>query len=77
MAPPYNSFLFVTWSGGGNVLPTLSIARELAARGHRVRVVGPRSLAGVVCAAGCVFVPFARAPQRTASPRSSSDESQR
>ena len=33
----------VTWDGGGNVPPALAIARELAARGHGVRVLGHRS----------------------------------
>ena len=31
----------VTWDGGGNVPPALAIARELAARGHGIRVLGP------------------------------------
>ena len=48
MAPPGYRFLFVTWNGGGNVLPTMGIAGKLAARGHQVRVVAPRSLAGAV-----------------------------
>lgn len=60
-------FLFVTWNGGGNVAPTVGIAAKLAARGHRVRVVGPRSLNEAVQAEGCSFVPFAHAPDRTRS----------
>jgi MGT family glycosyltransferase len=67
MALEGHSFLFVTWNGGGNVPPTLSIARKLVARGHRVRVVAPPSLASVVRAEGCAFVAFARAPDRTRS----------
>jgi UDP:flavonoid glycosyltransferase YjiC (YdhE family) len=67
MAPTRHSFLFVTWNGGGNVAPTLTIAGKLAARGHRVRVVAPRTLAGAVRDAGCDVVPFARAPERTQS----------
>jgi hypothetical protein len=67
MAPPRHSFLFVTWNGGGNIPPTLTIAGKLAARGQRVRVVAPRTLGGAVRDAGCAFVPFARAPERTQS----------
>lgn len=32
--------LFVTWDGGGNLPPALLLGTELAARGHRVRVLG-------------------------------------
>jgi UDP:flavonoid glycosyltransferase YjiC (YdhE family) len=67
MALRGHSFLFVTWNGGGNVPPTLSIARKLVARGHRVRVVAPPSLAGAVRAEGCTLVASARAPDRTRS----------
>jgi hypothetical protein len=42
MALEGHSFLFVTWNGGRNVPPNLSIARKLVARGDRVRVVAPR-----------------------------------
>lgn len=33
-------FLFVTWEGGGNQWPTLTIARALMDRGDRVRLAG-------------------------------------
>ena len=36
----------VTWDGGGNVPPALAIARELAARGHGIRVLGHRTQRG-------------------------------
>ena len=68
MALRGHAFLFVTWNGGGNVPPTMAIAAKLAARGHRVRVVGPGSLTDAVHTAGCSFVPFSRAPERTRSP---------
>ena len=68
MALRGHAFLFVTWNGGGNVPPTMAIAAKLAARGHPVRVVGPRSLTVAVHTAGCSFVPFSRAPERTRSP---------
>ena len=35
---------FITWDGGGNVAVALGIATRVAARGHRVTVVGPNSL---------------------------------
>ena len=34
---------FVTWDGGGNLPPTLGIARELQRRGHAVGVIGEES----------------------------------
>lgn len=39
------SFLFVTWSGGGNVNPVLAMTARLADRGHAVRVLGSADLA--------------------------------
>lgn len=35
-----SSVLLVTWDGGGNVPPLISIAAELAGRGHDVRILG-------------------------------------
>ena len=60
-------FLFATWDGGGNVLPTLAIARQLRGRGHSVRVLGPRSLQLQVEKAGCAFSAYARVPHRLSS----------
>jgi MGT family glycosyltransferase len=60
-------FLFATWDGGGNVLPTLAIARQLRGRGHSVRVLGPRSLRLQIEGAGCEFSAYARVPQRLPS----------
>lgn len=60
-------FLFATWDGGGNVLPTLAIARHLRERGHFVRVLGPRSLRLQVEGAGCAFSAYARVPHRLPS----------
>jgi UDP:flavonoid glycosyltransferase YjiC (YdhE family) len=57
---PTRSFLFVTFEGGGNVPPVLGLARRMAARGHRVRVLAEPCLRGVVEAAGAAFVPFER-----------------
>ncbi len=51
----------VTWDGGGNLPPTLAIARELAARGHGVRVLGHRSQRSTLEAAGLAVVPSVQA----------------
>lgn len=56
-------FLFVLWDGGGNAAPQLSVARQLVAGGHAVRVLGPRVLAARVAAAGAAFVPYRHAPE--------------
>lgn len=55
-------FLFATWDGGGNVPPTLALARQLLGRGHSVRVLGPPSLRLRFEGAGCVFTAFERVP---------------
>jgi UDP:flavonoid glycosyltransferase YjiC (YdhE family) len=57
-------FLFTTWEGGGNVPPVLTVARRLAAGGHRVRVMSDRCDRAEVEAAGAAFVPWHRAPSR-------------
>lgn len=50
--------LIVTWDGGGNVAPALLIGRELAARGHGVRVLGHPTQEADVLAAGLRFIPY-------------------
>ena len=55
-------FLFATWDGGGNVPPTLALARQLLARGHAVRVLGPPSLRLRFESAGCVFIAYECVP---------------
>src|SRR6516165_8640421 len=45
-------FLFLVWDGGGNVPPVLSLGRQLAARGHRVRVLAPPTVEERIRAAG-------------------------
>ena len=55
-------FLFATWDGGGNVPPTLALARRLLGRGHSVRVLGPPSLRLRFESAGCVFAAYERVP---------------
>lgn len=57
-------FLFTTWEGGGSVSPVLTAARQLAARGHRVRVMSDACNRPEAEAAGARFVPWTRAPSR-------------
>ncbi|WP_448004033.1 glycosyltransferase [Agromyces bauzanensis] len=56
-------FLSVLPLAGGNVSPTLLIARELESRGHRVRILGHAGLVPEVERAGLArgFEPFERA----------------
>jgi UDP:flavonoid glycosyltransferase YjiC (YdhE family) len=54
-------FLVVTWDGAGNLVATLGIARELAARGHDVRVLGHRSIDARCGVYGWRFQPFRHA----------------
>lgn len=55
-------FLFATWDGGGNVPPTLALARQLLGRGHSVRVLGPPSLRRRFEGAGCIFAAYESVP---------------
>jgi UDP:flavonoid glycosyltransferase YjiC (YdhE family) len=56
-------FLFVLWSGGGNVPPQLTLARRLVARGHRVRMLAPAVLRDAIVAAGIEHVPYRAIPE--------------
>ena len=51
-------YLFVTWEGGGNVSPVLSLAAKLIGRGHRVSVLSEPCLKARVDAIGATFLPF-------------------
>ncbi len=51
-------YLLATWSGGGNVPPTLAIAAELVRRGDTVRVIGHDDQRVAVEAAGLRFEPY-------------------
>jgi MGT family glycosyltransferase len=57
-------FLFVVWDGGGTVPPELALARRVAAAGHQVRILAPRSLQTKVEGAGCSFLAYRRSPDR-------------
>lgn len=58
-------FLFVLWDGGGNIPPQLALARHLAERGHRVRILAPRVLRERIEAAGCIYVPLTYVPEHS------------
>lgn len=58
------NFLFTTWEGGGNIPPVLTVARQLRARGHRVRLMSDRVNAEDAAAAGLEFHPWQTAPSR-------------
>jgi MGT family glycosyltransferase len=62
-------FLFVLWAGGGNVPPQLTLARRLAARGHRVRMLAPAVLRESIEAAGIEFEPYREIPEHDESVR--------
>lgn len=57
-------FLIALTAGGGNIPPTLSVARELLARGHEVRVITDPVLEPEVRAVGAEFVSWTTAPHR-------------
>lgn len=50
--------LVVTWDGGGNLPPMLGIARALADRGDRVRVLGHRIQREAIESTGLPFSPI-------------------
>ncbi|MGH7686073.1 MAG: glycosyltransferase [Candidatus Dormibacteria bacterium] len=56
-------FLISTWDGGGNVPPAMALGARLRRRGHEVRVISSRSLAGVAAGAGLDFTPLRRVPE--------------
>ncbi|MDQ8202918.1 nucleotide disphospho-sugar-binding domain-containing protein [Pelagicoccus sp. SDUM812003] len=58
-------FLFTTWEGGGNVAPTLTVARKLADRGHLVRFMCDESARKATLEHRRIaFMPWRRAPNR-------------
>lgn len=66
--------IVVTWDGGGNVPPALAIARELAGRGHGIRVLGHPGQRNAIEAAGFEAVATRRARDfRAGDPHSSRD----
>jgi UDP:flavonoid glycosyltransferase YjiC (YdhE family) len=61
------TFLFAVWAGGGNVPPQLALARRLAARGHRVRMLAPAVLRPQIESAGVTYEPYHEAPEHDES----------
>jgi len=60
-------FLFVLWAGGGNVPPQMAVARRLADRDHRVRMLAPAVLRESIEAAGIAFEPYGETPEHDES----------
>jgi UDP:flavonoid glycosyltransferase YjiC (YdhE family) len=60
-------FLFALWAGGGNVPPQLTLARQLVARGHRVRMLAPAVLRESIEAGGIAFEPYRESPEHDES----------
>lgn len=58
------NFLIATWEGGGSVMPALTVAKKLADRGHRVRVMSDRCNRPEAEASGAAFIPWTKAPSR-------------
>lgn len=56
-------FLITTWDGGGNVPPAVALGVRLRRRGHDVRLMGSRSLAGSATDAGLDWTPYRRVPE--------------
>jgi len=63
--------LFTMWEGGGNVAPTLQVARRLIERGHNVRWLADSSMADEATRVGATFLPWIDAPNRPDRSRAS------
>jgi MGT family glycosyltransferase len=59
-----SKFLFATFEGGGHVQPMMLVARDLAARGHRVLVMSDAVNAEDAVAIGVPFRAWSMAPSR-------------
>jgi len=57
--------LFATWEGGGTLLPVITVARKMRARGHMVRIMGEACQRADCAAADVPFVAWTRAPSRS------------
>ncbi|KQZ33574.1 glycosyltransferase [Caulobacter sp. Root1472] len=62
-------YLFTTWEGGGHVQPMLSVARDLAARGHAVLTLSDPCNAPDAAALGVPFRAWTTAPFQTSKTR--------
>jgi MGT family glycosyltransferase len=61
------TFLFLPVPAYGHVNPTMAVAAELVARGHRVVYLLPEEFRGAVAYTGATVVPFAASPGRSAT----------
>jgi UDP:flavonoid glycosyltransferase YjiC (YdhE family) len=57
MTPPMR-FLIATWDGGGNTPSAFNLGSRLARRGHRVRMLGWKSMTARAAEAGIEFSPY-------------------
>jgi UDP:flavonoid glycosyltransferase YjiC (YdhE family) len=55
-------FLIATWDGGGNTPAAFNLGSRLARRGHRVRMLGWKSMTARAADAGIEFMPYASEP---------------
>jgi len=55
-------FLFATWDGAGNLVPTLALAARLSGDGHDVRLLGQRSIQARCGSQGWRFRPVTHTP---------------
>jgi UDP:flavonoid glycosyltransferase YjiC (YdhE family) len=55
-------FLIATWDGGGNTPAAFHLGARLSRRGHRVRMLGWKSMAARAAAVGIEFTPYRSEP---------------
>lgn len=55
-------FLIATWDGGGNTPAAFHLGARLSRRGHRVRMLGWKSMEARAAAAGIEFTPYPSEP---------------
>jgi len=65
--------VFVTWNGGGNLLPALGIARELDRRGHSVAFLGQETQRNEIEAAGLAFTGYQYQADQVGVPQTAAD----
>lgn len=65
--------VFVTWNGGGNLVPALGIARELDRRGHPIAFLGQETQRRAVEDEHLPFTAYAPGPQRDSRPATAAE----
>lgn len=66
--------VFVTWNGGGNLLPALGIARELDRHGHSVAFLGQETQRNAVEAAHLAFTAYPHRAARAGAPQTAAEQ---